>query len=237
MTLGFCALLATSLPPTRVGGHPTTGTENHVVGGQEALMTLTPEPVEATLTPIRTPESTSEVRRPTATPTPTASYTPQEASHVEPTSTALFPEPPQSEPADCDSVPMSILELDLFDSINSERLLQGLIALKDHLCGRIVAEVRAVDLATRNYFSHQSPNGETATSLLRARGIDFSAAGENLARNNYPVGRSVDVAIDSLMDSELHRQAILDRSYTHLGVAFSEDEAGMKYYVMIFIRF
>lgn len=236
VVLGLCTLLVTSLSPASVEGHRVPEPENTVGVFREPRITSTLKALEATLTPKQTPESKRDVRRLTATGAPSVTYSPQEVTYGEPTPPPDSPEPPQSKPADCDSAPMSSLELDLFDSINHERMQQGLTALRDHPCGRSVAEVRAVDLATRSYFSHESPDGETATSLLRDQGMDFSAAGENLARNNYPVDRSVNIAISSLMDSELHRGTILG-SYTHLAVASVEDDVGMKYYVMIFLRF
>ena len=235
VALALCTLFATSLSQESVPRNLLIAPEHHVAGAQEALETSTPEPVAATLTPIRTPKATEQIRRPMATPTPKVSFVPPATANVEPSSTELSAKPPRSIATECDSQPMSNLELDLFDSINYERLQQGLAALRDHPCGRRVAEVRALDMAGRSYFSHQSPDGGTAISLLRDHGISFSAAGENLARNNYPVDQSVDVAITSLMESEVHRLAILGLSYTHLSVAFSEDAAGMKYYVMIFI--
>ena len=230
LLVGLPILLAASLSPVGVEGQLIEGES------EEALVTLTVESVQATFAPRDTPSSTRLPRELRATPTPTITHAPLDTRRVAPTRIAPSPEPPRSVADNCDSSPMSSLELDLFDSINHERLQRGVVALRDHACGRLVAEVRAVDMATLSYFSHQGPDGATASSLLRAQ-LEYSVAGENLARNNYPSDQSVDVAIESLMESKLHRIVILDRSYSHLGVALSEDEAGMKYYVMIFIAF
>lgn len=254
VALGLCTSLTTLLPEAIAHDHHFIVAENQVASGQEAFAALMPVPAKATLTSGQNLMSMRVVRKPLATPTPTDSRAPQEDTNVEPTPippvslapqehakgeplpTSHLPSPPRSITGACESPPMSSWESAIFDSINHERLQRGVVALRDHACGRLVAEVRAVDMATLSYFSHQGPDGATASSLLRAQ-LEYSVAGENLARNNYPFDQSVDVAIESLMESKLHRIVILDRSYSHLGVALSEDEAGMKYYVMIFIAF
>ncbi len=95
--------------------------------------------------------------------------------------------------------------------------------------------LRAHDLAERGYFAHVSPSGESAVSLMRSLEFAYSDVGENLARNNYPAGQSVEVAFQALMDSDLHRAAILNASFSYVGVASTEDAAGMKYFVVIFL--
>jgi len=123
----------------------------------------------------------------------------------------------------------------LFNAVNEERAQQGLFPLIWHDPVANVAKFRSKDMASRNYFSHKSPEGETAFSLLDRYGIPHSWAGENLARNNYPDNQTVGVAIRDLMASEGHQENILSGNYTHLGVGAVEDSTGMKYYTMIFI--
>ncbi len=130
---------------------------------------------------------------------------------------------------------MSDPALTLFNAINNGRTEQGLPALAVHGCLVFVAQLRSQDMATRGYFSHTSPDGETAFSLMDQYGVPYGWAGENLARNNYPDDESVGVAIRDLMASEGHNAIILNTNFTHLGVGAVDDGAGMKYYTMIFI--
>ena len=123
----------------------------------------------------------------------------------------------------------------MFEALNRERSSRGLNPLVSHACAELVATIRARDLAARNYFAHESPDGETAISLLNSHAIPYSSAGENLARNNYPINQSLDVAVQDLMASAPHRGLILNATYTHPGVAAMEDAQGMKYYVMILL--
>lgn len=138
--------------------------------------------------------------------------------------------------ASCPAASSQGLALALFTAINGEREGQGLPALRAQGCLTYVAELRAADMAARGYFSHTSPENETAFSLMGRYGVSYRSAAENLARNNHPDDESVAVAIQSLMESEGHRANILNGSYTHGGVAAATDDAGMTYYVMIFIE-
>ena len=125
--------------------------------------------------------------------------------------------------------------LALFQSINAERAGQGMSALAAHGCAVYVGQVRSNDMASLGYFSHTSPNGSTAFSLLDAYAVPHGWAGENLARNNYPLAETVAVAIRDLMASQGHRANILSPNYSQLGVGFAEDAAGMKYFTMVFL--
>ena len=130
---------------------------------------------------------------------------------------------------------MNGLASGLFNAINNERTQRGLAPLAHHGCVTYVAQLRSDDMASRGYFSHTSPEGETAFSLLTKYNVPYGWAGENLARNNYPNNQTVGVAIQSLMNSPGHRANILSTNYTHLGVGLAIDGSGMKYFTMIFI--
>ena len=123
----------------------------------------------------------------------------------------------------------------LFSAINAERAQYGMASLAIDGCAVYVAELRSNDMASLVYFSHTSPNGSTAFSLLDAYAVPHGWAGENLARNNYPDADTVAVAIRDLMASQGHRDNILSGNYTRLGVGFAGDGAGMKYFTMVFI--
>jgi uncharacterized protein YkwD len=127
------------------------------------------------------------------------------------------------------------LEADLTSRLNAERAAAGLSALAIDTDLVAVARIRSQDMASRGYFSHTSPEGQTAFSLLDQRGIPYSWAGENLARNNYPLAETVAVAIHDLMASPSHRDNILNPNYTRVGVGYAEDSSGMRYFTMVFV--
>jgi uncharacterized protein YkwD len=185
-------------------------------------------------------EYLAEALKPTPTPTPEPTPTPHHedpapppASNPPPTSPP--PPPPPPPPSGCSSIGMAGFAAALFSAINNERTSRGIPALAESGCVNYVAQSRSEDMAANNYFSHTSPSGATAFSLLDANNVGYGWAGENLARNNYPDNESVGVAIRDLMNSPGHRDNILSTNYTMIGVGFAQDGAGMKYYTMVFI--
>jgi uncharacterized protein YkwD len=127
------------------------------------------------------------------------------------------------------------LEADLIGRLNAERANAGLPALAVDADLVTIARVRSSDMAARNYFSHTSPEGQTAFTLLDQWGITYSWAGENLARNNYPLDQTVAVAVHDLMASPPHRANMLNPNYTRVGVGYAEDGSGMRYYTIVFV--
>ena len=96
-----------------------------------------------------------------------------------------------------------------------------------------VALLRARDLLALDYFDHYGPGGESAFTELRARGIRYRVAGENLARNNHDDDETVTVAFESLMASPGHHANIVEPRYHRVGVAVVPD-GDVWLYVTIF---
>jgi len=117
---------------------------------------------------------------------------------------------------------------------NARRAAAGLRPLTGDGTLAQLARVRAQDMASKGYFSHTSPTGQTAFSLLNSAGYAYRLAGENLARNNYGDGEAVAVAMDGFMNSATHRANILEPSFTNVGIALVVAPDGMKYFVIIF---
>ena len=122
----------------------------------------------------------------------------------------------------------------MFNAINAERQKAGLspTALEGTLTE--VARVRSNDMAGKNYFSHTAPDGTTAFTLLRARGISSRALGEIIGRTNGSDNQSVGLIVDAFMNSPGHRAHILDQRYTSSGIGLAIGEGNMKYYTIIF---
>ncbi|MFC1630151.1 CAP domain-containing protein [Patescibacteria group bacterium] len=165
----------------------------------------------------------------------------EEKSLVQPPAETQTPELPQSTTTagekgfTCPTFSMGTFGLALFREINNQRARYSIVFLAPHGCVIYVAQMRSNDMASRGYFSHTSPEGETAFSLLDSYRVPHGWAGENLAKNNYPDSDTVRVAIRDLMASEGHRANILSTNYSQMGVAVAFDGAGMKYYTMIFV--
>jgi uncharacterized protein YkwD len=68
------------------------------------------------------------------------------------------------------------------DLVNQERAAAGLPALKVNAKLSGVAEKKAEDLRDNNYFDHQSPTYGSPFDMMKQFGIQYTTAGENIAK-------------------------------------------------------
>lgn len=126
----------------------------------------------------------------------------------------------------------------LYDLTNRERLAMFLPPYRRSAVLDRAAQMRTDDMAARNYFGHDTPDGTKGyTSALSFLGVSYAWAGENLAMNNWPVETSPQEAIRGLMASPLHRANILEpRDFDQIGVAYTyRTSDGMHLFAQIFL--
>lgn len=111
---------------------------------------------------------------------------------------------------------------------NIERQKAGLTPLKEHWELSRVAKHKSIDMAQRNYFSHTSPTYGSPFDMIRAYGLTYRSAGENIAKGQ----RTPQQVVNAWMNSSGHRANILNHSYTHIGVGY---EAKGHYWTQMFI--
>lgn len=101
----------------------------------------------------------------------------------------------------------------LLDGTNAQRASNGLGALA--LNGQLneAAQAKANDMAARDYWSHNTPDGATPWTFIIRAGYNYQAAGENLA---YGFGTSSST-IAGWMNSPEHRANILNGNYADVG--------------------
>ena len=189
--------------------------------------TVTPEPTATPEPPTPTPEPPTETPvppRPTATP----------RSAVQPAAAGSAPQSAPQAPAPAPAVSLQAMEQELFNLHNVERNRAGLGALRLDPTLVAIARQRAQDMASKNYFAHTSPSGESTFGLMAAYGYAYSIAGENIAKNNYPDGQSAGTAMSGFMNSSTHRANILETRFTYIGVGLAFDSDGMKYFAVVF---
>ncbi|MDP2855850.1 MAG: CAP domain-containing protein [bacterium] len=102
----------------------------------------------------------------------------------------------------------------LIDETNENRSTNNLNTLKTNLVLNTAAQLKANDMASKEYFSHTSPEGKTPWYWFDRAGYKFSYAGENLAVNFVD---SKDV-VDAWMGSPTHRVNILSDYFTEIGI-------------------
>ncbi|HWO95486.1 MAG TPA: CAP domain-containing protein [Bacillus sp. (in: firmicutes)] len=90
-----------------------------------------------------------------------------------------------------------------------------------------VAYKHSKDMSDHRYFSHVSPTTGDLGERLKAGGVFFTTAGENIAAQYQDSA----AAVEGWLNSEGHRKALLNKDFTYLGVGVYE-----KYYTQNFIR-
>ena len=121
-------------------------------------------------------------------------------------------------------------EKEVFDLINKQRTNNGLQALKIDNEVQRVSRIKAEDMVTSNYFSHQSPTYGSPFDMLRSFKISYRTAGENIAANSSNSG-----AVNAWMNSSGHKANILNSSFNYTGIGVVSSPKYGKIYVQIFI--
>ena len=97
--------------------------------------------------------------------------------------------------------------------VNEHRRQAGCAPLRLHDGATRVAQRHSEDMARRNFFSHQNPDGESPFDRLHEGGISFRAAAENIAYGQ----RDAQAVMASWVSSAGHRRNIENCAYTHHG--------------------
>ena len=121
-------------------------------------------------------------------------------------------------------------EQEIFNLINKQRTNNGLTPLKIDEEVQKVARIKAEDMVTNNYFSHQSPTYGSPFAMLKSFKISYKSAGENIAANSSNTG-----AVNAWMNSSGHRANILSSNYNYTGIGVVSSPRYGKIYVQQFI--
>jgi uncharacterized protein YkwD len=104
----------------------------------------------------------------------------------------------------------------VIERTNNERVKAGLPPLKENSSLDVSAAAKAADMFTNQYFAHVSPLGSGIRDLAESAGYDFIVIGENLALGNF---ENDEALVEAWMNSEGHRENILNESFQEIGVA------------------
>lgn len=113
------------------------------------------------------------------------------------------------------------LESRIAESTNAERVKHGLPALRIESVLAQVAREHSEEMATLDYFSHDSPTkgSRTMTDRLKRADVPYTYAGENIAYyEGYSLRKVAPQAITDWMSSPGHRDNILSPNFTCIGV-------------------
>ncbi len=111
--------------------------------------------------------------------------------------------------------------------INGLRAINGISKLKYSSDASTVAKAHSADMATRNYFAHENPEGKRVGTRLDEAGITWYSCGENIAGGVYdPYALA-----NGWYNSKEHRKNILNKGFKYLGIGFAYNEnSTYKYY-------
>ena len=127
-------------------------------------------------------------------------------------------------------IPATVLsyENEVIRLVNEIRVSNGLKPLTANWELSRIARYKSEDMSDNRYFSHTSPTYGTPFQMIRAFGLSYRAAGENIA---YGYGTPAAV-VNGWMNSSGHRANILNASYTQIGVGYC---ASGNYWTQMFI--
>ena len=129
------------------------------------------------------------------------------------------------------SVPTSTQENEVAKLVNAERARAGLPALKVNWQLSRVARYKSADMANKGYFSHQSPTYGTPFQMMENLAFAFRPPVKTL-RMDKEHRRSH----EDWMNSPGHRNNILSRSYTEIGVGLAKNKNGVCYWTQMFMK-
>ena len=116
--------------------------------------------------------------------------------------------------------------------VNEERKKANVAPLKNSSNLAAVAVAKSKDMRDKNYFAHTSPTYGTLAQMAKKFNISYTRLGENIA-----AGQSTPAAaVKSWMNSQGHRDAILDDRYTHIGIGYAAGGSRSHYWTQLFLR-
>ena len=107
----------------------------------------------------------------------------------------------------------------IISETNLQRKNNGLPTLTTNTELNAAATAKVGDMFAKQYFEHISPSGAGPGQLAKDAGYVYIMVGENLALGNYENDKAI---VRAWMDSPGHRENILSKNFTEIGVAVVE---------------
>ncbi|MFJ5833168.1 CAP domain-containing protein [Streptomyces sp. NPDC093089] len=214
---------ATQTPALASGGTGTTG------GGAAPSTTPSTKPSpKATPKPTPTPSKTTKAAvKPTPSKTPAAPATKAPAKKA-PATKAPAPEPDPTTAAPTRKAPVAstadrgrAAEAEVLRLVNAERAKVGCTPVRSDARLASLAGALSADMATRGFFNHTDPDGDTPWARAQQAGVT-GMGGENIARGQVDAA----AVMTSWMKSDGHRANILNCDFTTLGVGVHFADGG-----------
>jgi uncharacterized protein YkwD len=148
-----------------------------------------------------------------------------------PITISVVPVSPVAAPANPISTnPQDIFDQQILGLVNQERAKVGADPLKINEQLDLAADQHTLDQASMNKMSHTGSNGSNMGDRIKNAGYVFSSAAENVA---YGFGDAAAV-MNGWMNSEGHRQNILNPNYKEIGIGYAQGADGRPYWTQDF---
>lgn len=151
------------------------------------------------------------------------------------TSTYAYPEANTAQNASADSANLSVYEQQVLALLNNIRVANGLSPLAPNQSLTDISRTRSTDMLDRGYFSHYTPEGTNIFNILRANGISYKNAGENLAQSMPASAGSPEAFVNAWMNSSAHAANILKPQYARIGIGLAENN-GRRVVTTVFMN-
>ena len=115
--------------------------------------------------------------------------------------------------------------------VNVERQKQGLGKLSLNAKLSNVATLKSQDMINKNYFDHTSPTYGSPFDMMKQFNISYKTAGENIAKGQKTPAE----VVKAWMNSQGHRENILNKNYTEIGIGVAKEANGTLYWTQMFI--
>ena len=114
----------------------------------------------------------------------------------------------------------------IFHATNAVRAINGLAPLKYSQEASESARLHCEDMAKREYFAHDTPEGKTCAERMSRQGIKYTVCGENLGAGYMG---AFDL-VDGWYNSHGHRINMLADDYKYIGVAMTAGNEKYSFY-------
>ncbi len=114
------------------------------------------------------------------------------------------------------------LERTMLTMINDDRAIAHVAPLRMGSNLTRVALAHSLDMANHDYFSHDTPRGESPFTRIEAAGLHFREAGENIGTDEVNGRVAALETLERLMlASPGHRANLLSPEFTHVGIGIA----------------
>ena len=123
------------------------------------------------------------------------------------------------------------IEQQVVKLVNAERAKVGVKPLTSDWELARVARFKSEDMRDNRYFDHNSPMYGTPFQMMKSFGINYRAAGENIAAGQT----TAESVMKAWMNSPGHKQNILSPNFTHIGVGYAKGGSYGHYWTQQFM--